>query len=326
MKKGDTLPALTDTLLVGGLPVDLTGATVSLVMTHMQGLETVEAEALTPAPTTSGVVLYDWEDGDTATSGMYRVEWRVEFPGGAIQTFQGDQFQFVEISGQGFSLGAFGTGDIRPASLILNKDDTLPAFEDTLQVGGVPVDLTGATVVLLMTHTGGQKSLAVDAEVVSPAASGGVRYTWATGDTSVSGVYRAEWQITFPADRVQTVPGATYRCVKVLGPVISSGALPSSSGGCPPATHMTLGTIKLDGDIEGTAEKPLVRGLPSRIIGSTDVDGVPELTIESYWGIDEFGQGYYDADGAVDEEAAVFGFDADGNPVLTTVVGVVITP
>jgi hypothetical protein len=89
IKQNDTSPSLRAALKDGdNLAIDLTGATVRF---HMKSLEdntvVVDADATVVVPSVSGIVQYDWDNGDTATAGSYQGEFEVTFAGGAIETF-----------------------------------------------------------------------------------------------------------------------------------------------------------------------------------------------------------------------------------------------
>lgn len=83
------------------------------------------------------------------------------------------------------------------------RADTAPSVFGTLAVGGVAVNLTGATVKFQMRRATDYR-LAVNAAatVVSPSA-GTVRYDWAVGDLAIPGEYISRWQVTFSDTTVQ---------------------------------------------------------------------------------------------------------------------------
>ncbi len=83
IKQGNLLPVIEATLTdADGAAVDLTGATVKLVMRLVDAdVATINASA-TPDPDQvahKGVVRYVWQDGDTDVPGVYRAEWVGEF-------------------------------------------------------------------------------------------------------------------------------------------------------------------------------------------------------------------------------------------------------
>ena len=90
LKRGDTLPALTGTLTYSdGSAVNLTGASVQIIMRSQAGsVPKVNATATIVNPT-SGTVSYAWNTNgqDTNVAGEYDIEWVVTFSGGAKQTF-----------------------------------------------------------------------------------------------------------------------------------------------------------------------------------------------------------------------------------------------
>lgn len=100
----------------------------------------------------------------------------------------------------------------------LKKGDLEPAFTRTLEsVDGEAVDLTGATVVFLMTKRGeSSPTIEAEAEIEDPETAGEVTYVWAEGDTDAPGDYDAEFQVTFADGRPQTFPNADYLHVRIM--------------------------------------------------------------------------------------------------------------
>lgn len=93
------------------------------------------------------------------------------------------------------------------ASFQIRRNDTLPLLDATCSAGdpAVPVDVTGATVRFHMRDESDQ--LVVDAAgSVVDGPNGVVRYTWAPADTAVAGVFKGEFQITFPSTKIRTFP------------------------------------------------------------------------------------------------------------------------
>lgn len=87
--QGDTAPSLTDTLTYSnGDDVDLTGATVELIMRSMTSVAplTLTGEITIPEPI-AGAVQYDPSAADTATSGQFMASWAVTFPDERRMTF-----------------------------------------------------------------------------------------------------------------------------------------------------------------------------------------------------------------------------------------------
>lgn len=86
----------------------------------------------------------------------------------------------------------------------IKRGDTSPSIAFDLISDGAPVDLTGATVKFIMA---GRINTAA---AIEDAAAGTVRYDWQPIDTAVSGVFNAEFEVTFADGKVETFPQAEY--------------------------------------------------------------------------------------------------------------------
>lgn len=98
IKKNDTSPSLLATLQDGnGAAIDLTGASVRFLMRQIGSSAVKVDAAMTVTDASAGSVRYDWQAGDTDTSGSYQVEFEVTYAGGGIETFPNDGYQRVVI-------------------------------------------------------------------------------------------------------------------------------------------------------------------------------------------------------------------------------------
>lgn len=98
IKRGDTAPAITDTLKDSeGNVVDLTSAaSLKFIMSDADGNEKVNASA-SFVSRSDGTVLYNWSAGDTDTVGGYRAEWQVTWSDGTVQTFPAGSYRRVKV-------------------------------------------------------------------------------------------------------------------------------------------------------------------------------------------------------------------------------------
>ncbi len=101
----------------------------------------------------------------------------------------------------------------------IKRNDTERVIQTTLTFNEGAVDLTGATVKFIMR----KKSLGPNAEpkvesaaTVESAVDGVVRYQWVPGDTDTTGVYNAEWEVTWPGSKTDTYPNNDYNIVNVV--------------------------------------------------------------------------------------------------------------
>lgn len=108
----------------------------------------------------------------------------------------------------------------------MQAHDLLPSIQATLKnPDGTVVDLTNATSVkfiMLAANTdwtpksGATPKVNTAATMVTPKTGGVVRYDWVTGDTDTAGQYLGQWQVTWPTNRPQSFPTATYYAIQIL--------------------------------------------------------------------------------------------------------------
>lgn len=89
----------------------------------------------------------------------------------------------------------------------IKQNDTSPSIETILQ--GIDaaevIDLTGCDVAFHMKHSQRDKEVSGACTIVDED-GGKVRYDWQTGDTSVAGWYRAEFEVTYSDGKIETFP------------------------------------------------------------------------------------------------------------------------
>lgn len=102
IKQGDTAPALRCTLKdPSGTAVDLTGASVVFNLLAADGTVLVNRQSVVLVTAASGIVEYQWQAGDTDTSGTHRGEFEVTYPDSSVETFPNDSFIPVRMARQG---------------------------------------------------------------------------------------------------------------------------------------------------------------------------------------------------------------------------------
>lgn len=100
-------------------------------------------------------------------------------------------------------------------TFIIKKNDTAPSLQRTLTDSDGAIDLTGATVRFHMAATvGGTAKVDAEATIVT-AASGIVKYDWASGDTDTTGSYYGEFEITYSDGSSETVPNPGFITINI---------------------------------------------------------------------------------------------------------------
>lgn len=93
----------------------------------------------------------------------------------------------------------------------IKKGDRLPTIRSTLyQPDGEIQPLTSVSGVKFIMYQNGTEKINAAASVLEGGTTGAVEYAWATNDTNTSGVYKAEWQVTFTDGKPQTFPNKGY--------------------------------------------------------------------------------------------------------------------
>ncbi len=90
----------------------------------------------------------------------------------------------------------------------IKRGDLLPVPQaTTLASDGAAINLTTATGVVFRYRLQGTTTWTTKTAVIVTAASGIVRYDWVAPDTDITpGLYEAEYVITWPVAKPQTVP------------------------------------------------------------------------------------------------------------------------
>jgi len=106
------------------------------------------------------------------------------------------------------------------ADFTIKRNDLLPILEAILRDANEnPVDLTDATgVVFHMREEAGAAMKITDglAAIGSNPAAGQVSYAWQTDETDTSGIFLAEFEVTWTGGKIQTYPSKGYISVEVV--------------------------------------------------------------------------------------------------------------
>ena len=105
----------------------------------------------------------------------------------------------------------------------IKRGDTRHAIRAVLKnTQGTPVNLSGCSVSFYMAPLGRPPTIsrAVD---IHDALAGEVWVVFAPGETDVSGVYRAEFQVTYGDGRKETFPNDGYISIQILSDLRGEG-------------------------------------------------------------------------------------------------------
>jgi len=109
------------------------------------------------------------------------------------------------------------------ADFTIKRNDLLPVLEAVLKdADGQPVNLTDAVSCAFHMRLESDQSMTVEDGVCSFDAdrlTGKVLYAWAAGDpvdTAVEGTYLGEFEITWPASKIQTYPSIGYIDIEIV--------------------------------------------------------------------------------------------------------------
>ncbi len=99
----------------------------------------------------------------------------------------------------------------------LKRGNTSPSLRAILRDGaGVAVPLAGASIVFSMASQKGVVAISRRAATRDDAVDvGAVRLNWQAGDTTLAGVYNAEFEVTYAGGGIETFPNEGYLVVRV---------------------------------------------------------------------------------------------------------------
>lgn len=98
IKRNDRKPDYAVKLVAGGGAIDLTGCTVKFLMTPAKGAATPKVSALAVVDDAlEGLVHFEFAEGDTDTSGLFKTEWEIAYPGGLARTVPSGDYAFIRV-------------------------------------------------------------------------------------------------------------------------------------------------------------------------------------------------------------------------------------
>ncbi|MBA3829888.1 MAG: hypothetical protein H0X33_13190 [Taibaiella sp.] len=115
------------------------------------------------------------------------------------------------------------------ADYYISKNDTLPVISATLEnADGSIVDLTGGTYQFLITNADTGATVIRTATLNGLGTLGNLQYQWVAADTTVPGLYRCKWVVTFGGSAPMSFPNNDYILVQVYagppGQILTSRA------------------------------------------------------------------------------------------------------
>jgi hypothetical protein len=101
------------------------------------------------------------------------------------------------------------------STLYIKRNDHNRDVTDTLTKDGVAIDVTGATVLFKMRNRETGVPMSKAGSVVSGPA-GTVKVTLTTTETATCGVFDVEWEVTFAAGGVLSVPDNGFHTLEIV--------------------------------------------------------------------------------------------------------------
>jgi hypothetical protein len=104
------------------------------------------------------------------------------------------------------------------ADLTIKQHDLFPALSVTLSDANGPVDLTAATAVKVIMHSGVTTvtGTMTKAPNQTTTGKGQATYQWVSPDTSVVGTYDTEFEVTWPTALPETFPNDGYKSITIV--------------------------------------------------------------------------------------------------------------
>jgi thioredoxin reductase len=99
---------------------------------------------------------------------------------------------------------------------MIKQNDTLPHLEAQLfDTDGNPINLDLCGVRLQMQHI--EKLAYIDRAVtITDTEQGKVRVEWQEGETSIPGIYKAEFKVNMPDSKVLTIPNDRHFFIEII--------------------------------------------------------------------------------------------------------------
>lgn len=103
--------------------------------------------------------------------------------------------------------------------------DTARRVIDELKLDGIPLDLTGASVLFIMKGATDHTIYLEQPASIVDAVKGKVMYSFKNAETATAGSYNCEWLVTYPSQARLTVPDHDSVTLEIVKPVRKHGNL-----------------------------------------------------------------------------------------------------
>lgn len=98
----------------------------------------------------------------------------------------------------------------------IKQNDTSPSIKvQFLDSDNIPVNITGSVIKFKMTNYNSGENVVDKAAVISDGEDGTAYYLWDAVDTSIAGLFKAEFEVTYTDGYVETFPNDGYITVSI---------------------------------------------------------------------------------------------------------------
>ena len=273
IKQGDTQPSFVQTITDStGAPLNLTGATVTLVVRALTSSDVLINATATIVDATAGKVAYSFSATDTAEAGTYLAQWLVADVHGQTFSIPTDGYLSISIEGNLSTPGGgqiVTLGEVKDHLTIPASDKTRDAKLARMANDLIPVveHITGPIVQRQVEewHDGGQEAIVlrqrpvVRVDAISEYRASQEWQLSLIGNPSQGSIYSAQFEA--PSRVVRRGPGGT---VLPFAPGKQAVHVVYTAGRTEVPANVRLGMLELIRiNFSQTQARPLLRGWPT---------------------------------------------------------------